>query len=44
LGWSSRTVGCSRVAALRAELYGSLPLTGTRHGTDRAVMLGLSGE
>ncbi|QNI32460.1 L-serine ammonia-lyase [Alloacidobacterium dinghuense] len=27
-----------------AELYGSLALTGIGHGTDRAVLLGLSGE
>ena len=32
------------VAAVRAELYGSLALTGQGHGTDRAVLLGLSGE
>ncbi len=32
------------VANLRAELYGSLALTGLGHGTDRAVLLGLSGE
>lgn len=29
---------------LRAELYGSLAHTGVGHGTDRAVLLGLSGE
>src|SRR5262249_35681795 len=33
-----------RVASVRAELYGSLALTGVGHGTDRAVMLGLMGE
>jgi L-serine dehydratase len=33
-----------RVAAVRVELYGSLALTGIGHGTDRAVLLGLSGE
>jgi L-serine dehydratase len=33
-----------RVATLRAELYGSLALTGHGHGTDRAILLGLSGE
>jgi len=33
-----------RVAEVRAELYGSLALTGRGHGTDRAVLLGLSGE
>jgi len=32
------------VAAVRAELYGSLALTGIGHGTDRAVVLGLMGE
>ncbi len=29
---------------IRAELYGSLALTGKGHGTDRAVLLGLSGD
>jgi L-serine dehydratase len=29
---------------VHAELYGSLALTGTGHGTDRAVILGLLGE
>ncbi len=33
-----------QVVAVRAELYGSLALTGHGHGTDRAVLLGLSGE
>lgn len=32
------------VARVLAELYGSLALTGLGHGTDRAVLLGLSGE
>ncbi len=32
------------VAELRAELYGSLALTGIGHATDRAVLLGLLGE
>ncbi len=32
------------VARVRAELYGSLALTGIGHGTDRAILLGLSGE
>jgi L-serine dehydratase len=32
------------VAGVRVELYGSLALTGRGHGTDRAVLLGLSGE
>jgi L-serine dehydratase len=29
---------------VRTELYGSLALTGKGHGTDRAILLGLSGE
>jgi L-serine dehydratase len=29
---------------VQAELYGSLALTGKCHGTDRAILLGLSGE
>jgi len=34
----------SELAAVRAELYGSLGLTGRGHGADKAVMLGLEGE
>ncbi len=33
-----------RAASVTSELYGSLALTGIGHGTDRAVLLGLSGE
>ena len=33
-----------RVARLQAELYGSLAHTGIGHGTDRAILLGLSGQ
>ena len=32
------------IERVRVELYGSLALTGRGHGTDRAIMLGLSGE
>lgn len=32
------------VASIRVDLYGSLALTGKGHGTDRAVLLGLTGE
>jgi len=32
------------VAAVRAELYGSLGATGKGHGSDKAVLLGLEGE
>jgi L-serine dehydratase len=33
-----------QTVAIRADLYGSLALTGHGHGTDRAILLGLSGE
>ena len=33
-----------RVARVQVELFGSLALTGHGHATDRAVLLGLSGE
>ncbi len=33
-----------RVARVRADLYGALALTGRGHATDRAILLGLSGE
>lgn len=37
--------GCvERVARIRVELFGSLALTGRGHGTDKAVLMGLSGE
>ncbi len=50
---SSHTVGPMLAAlemstaiddAVRVELFGSLSLTGFGHGTDRAIMLGLSGH
>lgn len=34
----------SELARIRVELFGSLGATGRGHGTDRAIMLGLSGE
>ncbi len=34
----------SRAASIRVDLYGSLALTGLGHGTDRAILLGLSGH
>src|ERR1700728_1983837 len=34
----------ARVERVKAELYGSLALTGVGHGTDKALLLGLSGE
>jgi L-serine dehydratase len=33
-----------RAARLQADLYGALALTGRGHATDRAILLGLSGE
>jgi L-serine dehydratase len=33
-----------RTVENRVELFGSLALTGKGHGTDRAILLGLSGE
>ena len=33
-----------RTGEVRAELYGSLALTGRGHSTDRAILLGLAGE
>jgi L-serine dehydratase len=38
------TPDAARVARVQAELYGSLALTGVGHATDRAVLLGLSGQ
>src|SRR5437773_1372429 len=34
----------ARTARVRAELFGSLGATGHGHGSDKAVLLGLSGE
>jgi L-serine dehydratase len=34
----------SRTVSIRVDLYGSLALTGHGHGTDRAILLGLSGQ
>jgi L-serine dehydratase len=39
-----KSLDLSSVRKVRAELYGSLALTGIGHGTDRAVLLGLTGE
>ncbi len=33
-----------QIASLQVDLYGSLALTGLGHGTDRAILLGLSGQ
>src|ERR1700722_8932778 len=34
----------NQTARLKAELFGSLALTGIGHATDRAILLGLCGE
>jgi L-serine dehydratase len=34
----------AKISRVEAHLYGSLALTGHGHGTDRAILLGLSGE
>ena len=34
----------SQTATIQVDLFGSLALTGHGHGTDRAILLGLSGE
>ena len=34
----------ARVAAVQADLYGSLGATGKGHGSDKAILLGLEGE
>jgi L-serine dehydratase len=34
----------SRTTSIQVDLYGSLALTGLGHGTDRAILLGLSGQ
>jgi L-serine dehydratase len=43
VGLSGRGI-IHRVARVKAELFGSLALTGIGHGTDRAMLLGLCGE
>jgi L-serine dehydratase len=40
----SRKSMIERTGRVQAELYGSLALTGKGHATDRAILLGLSGE
>jgi L-serine dehydratase len=44
LGELGHACPLDRVARVRAELYGSLALTGKGHATDLAVLVGLSGE
>ena len=42
--WLAEENQLDRVARVSAELFGSLALTGRGHGTDKAVLLGFSGE
>jgi L-serine dehydratase len=43
LGWSGSRVDWAEVDAVSCDLFGSLALTGVGHGTDLAVVAGLSG-
>jgi len=42
--WLEEKGDLARVARIRAEVFGSLALTGRGHGTDKAVLCGLEGE
>jgi len=42
--WLIDTGELARVARMRAEVFGSLALTGRGHGTDKAVLMGLEGH
>ena len=42
--WLEEKGVLDRVVRVRAELYGSLAMTGRGHGTDKAVVLGFEGE
>ena len=42
--WLVETGRIGDVARVRAEVFGSLALTGRGHGTDKAVMMGLEGH
>jgi len=42
--WLDEAGTLGRVTRVRAELFGSLALTGRGHGTDKAVLMGLEGE
>jgi L-serine dehydratase len=42
--WLEEAGTLGRVTRVRAELFGSLALTGRGHGTDKAVLMGLEGE
>src|SRR5688572_32167572 len=42
--WLIENGDLSRTARVRAEVFGSLALTGRGHGTDKAVLMGLEGQ
>ena len=42
--WLDETGDLARTARIRAEVFGSLALTGRGHGTDKAVLMGLEGH
>jgi L-serine dehydratase len=42
--WLQETGDLQRTARVRAEVFGSLALTGRGHGTDKAVLMGLEGH
>ncbi len=42
--WLQESGDLARTARIRAEVFGSLALTGRGHGTDKAVLMGLEGH
>jgi len=42
--WLDETGDLHRTARVRAEVFGSLALTGRGHGTDKALLMGLEGQ
>ena len=42
--WLREAGALERVARVRAEVFGSLALTGRGHGTDKAILMGLEGR
>jgi L-serine dehydratase len=42
--WLEETGNLERTTRVRAEVFGSLALTGRGHGTDKAVLMGLEGH
>ncbi|HZV23835.1 MAG TPA: L-serine ammonia-lyase [Luteimonas sp.] len=42
--WLADNGNLARTARIRAEVFGSLALTGRGHGTDKAVLMGLEGH